>query len=416
VILSILFAAAVSAASASAAHSASAAPSAKPAPSLPAGHPTVRSPRGAGSPNLFRPPADTSDEDPKLPPGVIRVELRDPLEHLLAHRTVELGIVRQSIAKGDTHEHRSASTDDAGVVDFTALDTAGAVAYRVTVHEDLATFAATPFRLPTDHGMHVVLHVYPVMTSLPNTVQIGARVGFGMELKDDRLQIQEEISFYNGTTAAWVPRDVVLPLPEGFTALNSMQQMSDIGVDAVAGRGARLHGTFPPGNNVVQFSWQLPYSGTESLDFEVGMPPATRYAIVQSAAGDEMKLEVAGFQDAVARSQQGERFLITEKRLDDNEAPLRSLHIALHGLPTPGPTRLVATLLAALGLASGIYIAMQKRDKDSAKTNAKRDRARILDEIDQLEVAHAAGDVGPKTYERARRELVDELASLLASK
>ena len=409
-ILPIFFAATLAA---SASASASAAPT-----TLPAGHPHVPSAgqQHAGG-NFFRPPADTTSELASIPVGTIRVELRDPFDHPLASHVVDLGIVRQSIAKGDTHLHDQATTDAAGVATFANLEASGNIAYRVTVHDADATFAATPFRLEPDKGTQVVLHVYPVMHDLPQTTQIGTRSIVAIELKDDRIHVQQEIDFFNGTALAWVPHDVVLRLPEGFTALNGMQQMSDIGVDAVAGEGARLHGTFPPGESSVVFSWQLPYSGDPSVTLDVGFPPAVRDAFVQAAAAPEMKLEVAGFPAAVTRTnQEDQRLLVTRKQLNDNEPPIRKVSIVLSGLPTPGPTRLIATVLAAIALAAGLYIASQPRKaKATSKAHAKRDRERILDEIDELELAKSNGDIGPKTYERARRELVDELAAVLAT-
>lgn len=405
-ILSILFAAATAAASASA------------APTLPAGHPSIQAaPHGNAPSPFFRPPADTTNESSSIPVGTIEVELRDPLDHPLANHAVELGILHQSIAKGESHEHREANTDASGLATFAGLSTESNIAYRVTAHESDATYGATPFRLVPGKGMHVVLHVFPVMHDLPRTAKIGARAIVYVEVKDDRVQFQEQIDFFNGTALAWVPHDVVMHLPDGFTALNSMQQMSDIGVDAVPGQGARIHGTFVPGNNSVTFSWQLPYSATPSVDVDVGMPPAVREAIVRAAAAPEMKLEVPGFRPAVSRvNEEGQRELITGKQQNDNEPSIRDIKIALNGLPTPGPSRLVATLLAAVALVAGIYVATQRKGRPGAsKAAAKRDRERILDEIDDLELARERGDVGPKTYERARRELVDELAAVLAT-
>jgi hypothetical protein len=400
VILSIFFAATV-AASASA---------------LPAGHPHL-TPQPHAAPNFFRPPADTTSELATIPTGTIRVEVRDPFDHPLANHTVDLGIVRQSIAKGDTHLHDQTTTDTAGDATFAGLETGSNIAYRVTVHEADATYAATPFRLDPTKGSQVVLHVYPVMHDLPQSNAIGARSIIAVEVKDDRIQIQQEFDFFNGTALAWVPHDVIFRLPDGFTALNGMQQMSDLGVDAVPGQGARLHGTFPPGQSTVVFSWQLPYAGDPSVSFDVGLPPAVRDAFVQAAAAPNMKLEVAGFREAIVRSnEEGLRLLVTRKQLNDNEPAIRKISIGLSGLPTPGPTRLIATVLAVLGLAAGIYIATQRKTaRTRTKASAKRDRERILEEIDELETAKARGDIGPKTYERARRELVDDLAAVLAT-
>jgi len=41
------------------------------------------------------------------------------------------------------------------------------------------------------------------------------------------------------------------------------------------------------------------------------------------------------------------------------------------------------------------------------------ERQRLLEDLEDLERAHLSGEVGPKTYERARRELVDAIARTL---
>ena len=57
------------------------------------------------------------------------------------------------------------------------------------------------------------------------------------EVKDDRVQVEEALTFYNLGRTAWVPDDVVIGLPDGFTALNGQQAMGGEGIDA--GREAR---------------------------------------------------------------------------------------------------------------------------------------------------------------------------------
>jgi hypothetical protein len=47
------------------------------------------------------------------------------------------------------------------------------------------------------------------------------------------------------------------------------------------------------------------------------------------------------------------------------------------------------------------------RGDDGARTST------VLDELAELERAHRAGDVGPKTYARTRRELLERLARAL---
>jgi hypothetical protein len=170
---------------------------------------------------------------------------------------------------------------------------------------------------------------------------------------------------------------------------------------------------------MVVFSWQLPYASEPSLEMDLGLPPAARQVLVRAAAAPGMRLEVPTFREAVAQvSEEGQRELVTGRQINDTDAPLRKVTIKLSDLPTPGPTRFVGTALAAAGIAAGIWVTTQSRflaRKRNTKAGVKRDRERILQEVEDLERAHARGDIGPKTYERARRELVDELASILAA-
>jgi hypothetical protein len=382
---------------------------------LPAGHPHIGTAQQTNAPPFFQAPPDTTDEDPALPAGTIRVELRDPLNNVIPNHDVQLGIIQQSVAKGDSRKHLSAKTDAGGFVTWNALDAGAGFAYRVSAHEGDAAFGARPFNLPHDHGMHVVLHVYPPTHDIQRGALIISRSIIHIEMKDDRVQIQQRIDVFNGTPVAWVPEDVILELPADYTALNAMQQMSDVGLDPVAKKGARIHGTFAPGETPIIFSWQLPYDGGTDVDIDIGLPPNIAQLVVRSAAAPGMKLEVQGFRDAVSQvNEEGQRELVTGKQIQDGDAPLRKVHISLRDLPTPGPARLIGTILAVIGVVGGIYLALKKRALvTTSKATIKRDRNRVLDEIAALETAHERKDVGPKTYERAKRELVDELAALL---
>jgi hypothetical protein len=88
---------------------------------------------------------------------------------------------------------------------------------------------------------------------------------------------------------------------------------------------------------------------------------------------------------------------------------VKAIAVSIGGLPTTGPGRWIATFLALGGLAYGVVLGSKK----PAKGDHKKERERLLADLEALERAHAKGDVGPKTYERARRELVDEIARTL---
>jgi hypothetical protein len=89
------------------------------------------------------------------------------------------------------------------------------------------------------------------------------------------------------------------------------------------------------------------------------------------------------------------------------------VHVSLSEIPTRGPAAELTTLVAILAIASGLYVGTRKRSATS-KEEQKSDRDRILDEIDDLERARKARDIGPRTFERVRRQLIDDLARTFA--
>jgi hypothetical protein len=361
-------------------------------------------------PDMFEPPADVEEPEPMRPPGVIVVDVRDPDEKPVAHEEVTLGVLINSVAKGDSRKHVQATTDDAGRVTFAGLELASNIAYRVSVGYQGGAFAATPFQLQQAKAMHVVLHVFPVTHDAQHVV---SELTVASEVREDRIQVEQALTIYNLGRSAWVPDDVRLKLPPGYTAFNAQTSMSDQGVDEVEGTG-RLRGTFPPGRHSVVFRWQVPWSGEKDVDFDVGAPPRVAYARVLMPAAGDIKLVATGFPSAeLTHDQQGQGFLVTERRFLPEDPKLLVAGVGIHDLPTPGPGRLLATLLAACGVASGLALALSGRRGRSVGGEAKTTRATLLEELAELERARESGDVGPKTYERVRRELIDALARTL---
>ncbi len=391
---------------------------------LPPGHPSTGSagdeasnPHGAAaSSGMFEAPPDTADEDASLPAGAIVATILDPENRPLPGETVTLALLHQSVAKGESREHRTSTCDVEGKTHFEGLETGSGIAYRVTVVKDGATFAALPFQLPLTKGMRITLHVYPVTHDIQQAMVVMQAILFA-ELKDDRVQIQEAITIYNFGKIAWVPEGMVIRLPPEFTALNNNQQMGDHGVDAVEKVGVRLRGTFAPGRKDLEFRWQLPYDGEREVVFDVGLPPHVAMMRVMALASRTMRLTVEGFPEAEKRNDaQGQRLLVIEKQLRREEAPLASLHVSLTDLPSAGPGRIIASCLAAFGVLAGVFLAWGAAPGDSrAKPRAKGQRGQLLDDLEALERAHAAGDLGPKTYERARRDLIDAIARTLSA-
>jgi hypothetical protein len=407
--------------SASASSAASAGPASSAAPgALPAGHPDLDDGNphahagggGGAPPGMFEPPPDTQEPEPGAPPGTITVELRDADEAPVAGEELTLGILVNSVAKGDSRKHLQAATDARGRAVFSNLETASNIAYRVSSGYQGGAFAATPFQLQQAKAMHVVLHVYPVVRDIQQALVV-AEAAVACEIREDRIQVEEALTIYNLGRTAWQPLDTHMTLPEGFTAFNAQASMSDQGVDDDKGR-ARLHGTFPPGRHAVEFRWQLPWSGDKDVDFEVGMPPHVAIARVMMPATSDIKLAASGFPPAEVRhDQQGQSFLVTERRLRPDEPKLTSLSVGIHDLPTQGPGRLVATLVAMAAIVLGFVLAFTGRGPQRGRGQPSS-RDAILEELAELERAHTAGEIGPKTYERGRRELIVALARTLS--
>ena len=367
----------------------------------------------AGGPKT---PADTVSEDPALPKGTIDVEIRDENDRPRGQVPVLLGIVQNSVAKGENRQRLSASTSADGHVRWNNLEGGSQMAYRVSVTEGAAQFAARPFQLDPNKGTRVVLHTFPSTSDLATALVVMQSIVY-VELKDDRVQVQQAFNIFNFGKMAWVPKDFVLPLPAGFTALTSSQQMSDQTVEAAEGRGAKVSGTFGPGQHSIEYRWQLPFGGEPNLDLGIGMPGNVAAARVMVVATSQMKVSVDGFPAMRAgRDGQGNNLLETEREMRRAEAPLRSVRIVLADIPGPGPLRLYAAGISTVGVLLGLsYASRSRKDHRGRETDRKKERERLLAELEELERAHRVGELGPRTYEKSRRELIDALARTLAA-
>lgn len=385
---------------------------------LPSGHPQVaddadeedpHAQHGGGN-GMFQAPEDGAMDDATLPAGTIDAQIVDANGAPQAKTAVTLGVLYNSVAKGESRKRLSGETDATGHVRWKDLDTGTGVAYRVMVLSEGATFSALPFQLPQKNGMKAILHVYPIEHDVEKTLVVTQAMIFA-EVKDDRVQIQEAYRIYNVGKNAWVPVDFIIPLPSDFTAFATQQGMTDAGVEAVPTKGARLKGTFPPGQHSIEFRWQLPYKGEADVRFDVGMLPHAAAARVITPASRTMTLEVEGFPPPQPTTDQGgQRVLVTERQMRRDEKPLAAVPVKIAGLPTEGPGKIFATLIAGGGILLGIVLGTKK----PAARDQKALRAKLLADLESLERARLATEIGPKTYERARREILDEIARTFA--
>lgn len=401
-----------------------------PTDELPQGHPPAHNhdphAGGEGGPDPNAIPPDESEADPKLPDGSIAITIVDVAGKPMPGVEVTLGIIENTIAKGESRKRVAAKSGADGVARFDHQSAQSSFAYRVSVVRDGATFALMPFRLPDHGGQRGLLHVLPVTNSL-DVALVVAQTGLFFEVKDDRIQFEQAIAFYNFGKTAWVPTDLQVSLPAGFTAFTAQQAMTDVGVDATP-TGYRVRGTFTPGRHDVSFKFQLPYDADPSVRFSVGLPPHVALARVVSGTGGSTRLQVEGFPEATEQTDaQGQKARITEKEARREDPPLTTLKIAVTDIPEPGlPRRIVQSLVWLLGgliVFYALYLAVLsiRREGDGkaarkgpSKAEGARDRQALLQELEDLERARQTGDVGPKTYAKAKHELMLALARTFA--
>jgi hypothetical protein len=190
--------------------------------------------------------------------------------------------------------------------------------------------------------------------------------------------------------------------------------MSDVGIDTTE-KGPRLRGTFGPGRHEVSYRWQLPYTGDKEVSFDLPMPPNVVGMRLMAPASQEMTLSGEGFPPAEPQADgQGQRVLITERQLVRGDKPWTTLRFSLRNIPVQGPARLIVTALAGLVVLVGVLFGKRvPRNASAREKNADAERSLLLSDLEELEKARRNGDVGPKTYEQARRQLIDALARTL---
>ena len=385
---------------------------AAPGQQLPAGHPSIAP--GATP----QPAADESEPDSSIPAGSIVVTLLTPDGSPKPNTPVRLGILRQTVAEGESKEFQDGTTDAEGKVSFRGLKTDSAYSYRVSVKHDAANYAAPPFNLKEAAGQRVKMHIFPVTRDI-NQALVGGRSIIVTELRDDIFQFEVMFRIFNMGKTTWVPDGVTFSLPKGAKGFVTNEGMTDARVAMVGDQSVELLGTFQPGQHDVTFRFQVPNDHNATADFELGLPPHVAEVRVMAEAAEGMSLNVAGF-DAAEKNTgpTGQKLLVTGRQLKPGEPEMNSVSIQLTGVPTPGPGRWIAAGLAAVIALAGVWVASRAGGTLAMAPldDLKRARRRLLDELVHLETAHSGGDIGPKTYENAKKILLDALARVEAER
>lgn len=362
-------------------------------------------------------PQDESSPAPDLPAGQIEALIVNPDGSPLPNTEVRLGIMFQRISEGESRSERFARTDASGRVRFDGLKFGSEHSYRVVVKRDPAEYASLPFNLSEREGHRVKLHMFQVTRDIASAM-VGMRGFIYVESRDDVFAFEVLYRIFNVGVVTWVPDNVIVKLPSAFKAFSSPKGMTDVGFEAADGQGARLKGTFFPGQHDVSFRFQLPKEAEPSASFLIGALPRSAEIRVIAEASPQMKLSVEGFDEPHAASnQQGKRVLITRRLLQNGSELNGGVSISLSGLPVPPAGRWYAVALAAVLASLGLLTArgyMRLDDGDDRREGQDRETARelLLAELVEVERARRQGDLGPRAYSDTRRSLLDALSRL----
>lgn len=387
----------------------------KPAPPAQAASSTPPNPHSVGARGMqtSRPPQSQSRPDGTLPTGTVVVEVLDEFERPLAGATVNLLTLFQSVAEGNTEDIEKKVTDEAGRVRFNKLDTAIRFSYAVSVESRGATYDVPSFRLGKV-GQRVTIPTFATTTD-PREAFVGIQGYFTVQVNDDLLRIDGAYRVFNMGQKTWTPNAILIRLPEDVQAVDAKLSAGDAGFEEAPG-GMKLVGSFPPGQKDLTFSFHVPNTNTATRTIAVGVPPHSvdLNVLIEEAPGMGLSVSPA-FPPAESRmGRNDKKVLVTRRVLRPGDGVVDSIQIELSGLPVIGPGRWIATFVA-LGIALlGLLATWMKRRESEVDTSHERDKARdtLLDEMLLLERAHRGGQIGPRTYEETRREILVALARL----
>jgi hypothetical protein len=360
------------------------------------------------------PEPDRADPSPEVPKGSVEVILVDGDERPIAGAEAKLGILFQKIAEGESRSFKTAKTNADGRVRFDGLETGSNFAYRVTAKNGKAEYSSDPFNL-RDLGMRVLLHVFPVTSNAAEAV-VGMRGFLYVETRDDVFQIEAMFRVFNMSKTAWVPENVVMTLPPGFKAFNAGDPMTDARWEQLEDRGAKLLGTYAPGQQDVSFRFQVTKKAETTAQFDIQPPPRTVEMRVIAVTNKTMGLEVEGFeQPQESRGPRGDHVLVTRRLADPRGSGVGAFRVVLTGLPVPDEGRWYAVLLAFVFACVGGFAAAGKLtfvSTERLESDQARARELLLDELVALEKARKNGELGPIAHERAHRLLVDAVSRI----
>ncbi len=344
------------------------------------------------------------------PPGTITIEVVDDKDQPVADADVILAIRRREDAAA--RDKLPARTDATGTHVFRDRTTGVGMAYRVNVPYQGATFNSPPFQMPAEHGMRVRVRRSAVTTRTGTLAQEMGIVAIQFRENRAHITVQARLVNVGNQTFVFPGEGWLVALPKDYSGFNSPPSMTDIRVSG-SPEGARVFGSIAPGAQQIGFEFDIPVRGA-TLAFTLPVPWRTFGIRVVSDGSSGMQLHVDKLPAARQVREAGLSYLVAERPPDVNAEPLMAVRVAVHGIPTPGPWRWIASLAAALLVIGAVATHLRSKDNAEAVANGKAFAAQQIEEqLMALEKELADARVGPETYTANRKKLIESLARVL---
>lgn len=380
-------------------------------PQGPASDPSAARVDPAGEPAMphLGSSTDTVSNSAAVPASTIDVTVLDARSNAVPRARVALIRERHSVAQGNDLSTSELSTDESGRARFERVDSSTDTRHRVLLVESGVRYGTRPFALDPKLGAKVVLHAYPVVRSLKDTMIFGRGFVF-FEPRDQVLSVEYVHEYQNVGHTVLAADAVELTLPEGWKAFSTSVTDPDLSVVST-NTGVKLTGAIAPGRHSVAFTFQIPTANRERLDLGVNLWPNTAEAQVATLARPGLDLSAEGFPTASVREGAARQPLLWTGRsfTQDRGAP-RAIQATLSGLPTVGPGRWVAVALSVLLAGTALLVSLLRRGSASpsgpATSVGLQAQERIVDELVALERAHHDGRIGDTAFADTREILL----------
>jgi hypothetical protein len=352
-----------------------------------------------------------------LAPGSITVRVvRGSLSNVLPRQEVEL------IGGANS----KALTNEAGRAEFSGLPIGATVKAVVTV--DGERLESQNLTVPPTGGIRVMLvatdpelvkreqqnRELAAGPARPGIVVFGDQSRLVFELGDHGLDVFNMLEIQNTARAPVNPTvPIVLDLPQAAERVSLLDGSSPLAV--VAGKRVTVNGPFPPGPTLVQFAYNLPYSGA-TAEYRQRIPAALAQVTVIAQKVGAMTMTSPQVSQQREMQAEGGLYIVGQ---GPPIAAGTEMAVTFSGLPHAATwPRDVALALALLILLGGAFAAFRGRTSpaaDAERSRLQEERERLFAALTSLETSHRAGSVDASVYAEQRRQLVVALERVYAA-